>query len=231
MRRLWGWVWLRWLVALVLVAVGITTYVLLRAERRDAQLAENREQLEKFCGGMLPAAELRHLLPSDSAGRAEEFGVFADPRRPSRALIDCTLAWGGGGDAWEPDARVRIQAVAALPGEEADLSPGKLVEPVATWAAPRGGSGELTYDATLHGGEVTAWLRLECPGGLDGRVRLSHDLRVRVDYPVRAGFASDLTSRDHLVPARTAVGVANMITASQHCGSPRWQSPDEVMTK
>ncbi|MFF5717692.1 hypothetical protein [Streptomyces buecherae] len=218
------------MVALALVAAGVTAFVLVRSERRTDQLAEHQAQLEHACEGLLPVAELRPLVPSDSAGRAEEFGVLLDGR-PSRALLDRTLAWGGGEDEWEPDARVRVRAVAALPGEEDELAPGDLDETVGTWPAPPGGRGDLTYDSTPHGGSVTAWLRLDCPGGLSSRVRTSHDLRVRVDHPVRADYESDLTPRERLVPARTAVRVANWIASARDCASPRWPSPDKVVEK
>lgn len=230
MRGLWSRAWVRYVLVVVVLAAGIAAFVIVRAERRDAQLSDNRAQLARACRGLLPAAELRRWLPADSAGELAEFGLLFDGR-PSRSLLDCALMWGADADKWEPDAEVRLRAVAALPGEESALSPQDSDEAVGNWATPRGAHGEVTYDSTLDGGRVTAWLRLHCPSGLTGRVRPTKDLRIRVDYPVRADFASELSAHDRLTPARTAVRAANWVLAKQHCTGPRLPRPAEVVAE
>ncbi|MFT2017804.1 hypothetical protein ACMA1D_18475 [Streptomyces sp. 796.1] len=229
MRGLWARVWLRYVLVGALLAAGTTGYVVLRHERRAAQLADNQQQLEQACRGLLPVSELRPYLPADSAGELAEFGTLADGGA-SRSLYDCTLMWGASHAKWEPDALVRVHAVAALPGEEDRLSPPNLDDAVGTWRTPPGTSATLTYDSGLGRANLTAWLRVRCRGDLTGRVRPSRDLRISVELPVRADFPSDLTPAERLAPARTAVRAANWVTArQQHCAAPRLSMPTGVV--
>ncbi|MGW6023618.1 hypothetical protein [Streptomyces sp. NPDC055099] len=202
-----------WLVAtgvavLALVAAG-TGIAVWRSQERDDRLAANQDQLTHACAGLLPG-ELRSFVPDDAAGVLDEYGTLLAPRQQSRALLDCTLTWGGGEERWEPDARVRVRAQAVLGRTEA---PGGGFE----LPLPSTALGGVSTEDRLHGSQVSATLLTECPKGLSGRVRPSKDLLVSVDLPSRADSEYDVPKADRLLASRTAVRVADWVSREQNC--------------
>ncbi|MEV0526271.1 hypothetical protein AB0I66_22790 [Streptomyces sp. NPDC050439] len=203
-----------WLVAigvavLALVASG-TGIAVSRSQDRDDRLAANQDQLTHACAGLLPG-ELRSFVPDDSAGVLDEYGTLLAPRQQSRALLDCTLTWGGGDERWEPDAQVRVRAQAVL--GRADTPGGGFELPL-----PDSALGGVSTDDRLHGSQVSATLLTECRKGLSGRVRPSKDLLVSVDLPSRADSEYDVPKADRLLASRTAVRVADWVSREQGCG-------------
>lgn len=203
-----------WLVAtgvavLALVVAG-TGIAVSRSQERDDRLAANQDQLTRACAGLLPE-ELRSYVPDDSAGVLDEYGTLLAPRQQSRALLDCTLSWGGGDARWEPDAQVRVRAQAVL--GRADAPVGGFELPL-----PSSALGGVSTDDRLHGSQVSATLLTECRKGLSGRVRPSEDLLVSVDLPSRADSEYDVPKSDRLLASRTAVRVADWVSREQGCG-------------
>ncbi|MFH8489542.1 hypothetical protein [Streptomyces longisporoflavus] len=196
--------------ALALVAGG-TGVAVSQSRERDARAAANQEQLARGCKGLFPG-ELSSFVPDDSAGVLTEYGTMLAPRQQSRALLDCTLSWGGGAARVEPDARVRVRAEAVL--GRTDAPDGGFELPLPSSAL--GGSGAVDR---RDGGEVSATLLAECPKGLSGRIRASKDLRVFVALPSRADSEYDVSKADRLLAERTAVRVADRVSREQGCGA------------
>ncbi|MER7173993.1 hypothetical protein [Streptomyces mesophilus] len=176
----------------------------------------------------MPERDLREFLPDDSAGVLEEYGTMLDPGQESRALLDCSLSWGGG--RWGPDAAVTVRAEALMAGQgdEKSESGEKDSDDEAPYIPlvddfelplPRGVQGSTVGGDRLEGSEVTASLRVECPKGLKGRVLPSRDLQVAVTLPAHAESEYDVSHADRLRTARTAVRVANWVTEKQNCGT------------
>ncbi|MEV6753239.1 hypothetical protein [Streptomyces sp. NPDC051214] len=203
------WLVVTGVAVLALVAAG-TGIAVARSQEREERLAANQDQLTHACAGLLPG-ELRSFVPDDSAGVLEEYGTLLAPRQQSRALLDCTLTWGGGDERWEPDAQVRVRAQAVL--GRADAPGGGFELPL-----PSSALGGVSTDDRLHGSQVSATLLTECPRGLSGRVRPSKDLLVAVDLPSRADDEYDVPEADRLLASRTAVRVADWVSREQGCG-------------
>ncbi|UFQ18843.1 MULTISPECIES: hypothetical protein [Streptomyces] len=199
------------LVALAVVASSVTWLVVSRAGDREERLAANQRQLARACAGLLPR-ELGAFVPDDKSGVLDEFGTMLSPREESRALLDCTLSWGGGDDAWEPDAQARVRAEAALTRTAPPPSDGSFGLPL-----PDSALGTVSTDDRLTGSTVSASLLADCPKGLTGRVRPSRDLLVTVDLP-SAEDEYDVPEADRLLAARTAVRVADWVAKKQGCG-------------
>ncbi|WP_245769624.1 hypothetical protein [Streptomyces indicus] len=199
-----------------------------QANDQQRQQAQNRSELKRACAGLLPERDLRQYLPDDSAGTLEEYGTMLDPGQESRALLDCTLSWGGG--RWGPDAAVTIRAEALVAGQ-GDAKPGNsekdpgdatpYVPQVDDFEIPLplGAHGSTVAGERLEGSEVTASLKVECPNGLKGRTLPSRDLQVSVTLPAQAESEYDVPHADRLRTARTAVRVANWVTEKQNCGT------------
>ncbi|MFH8289518.1 hypothetical protein [Streptomyces sp. NPDC018059] len=200
------------LVALAVIASSATWLVVSRAEDREERLAANQRQLARACAGLLPA-ELGAFVPDDKPGVLDEFGTMLRPREESRALLDCTLSWGGGGDAWEPDARARVRAEAVLTRTTGPALDGSFGLPL-----PDSALGAVSTDDRLTGSAVSASLLADCPKGLTGRVRPSRDLLVTVDLPSTADDEYDVPRADRLLASRTAVRVADWVAKKQGCG-------------
>ncbi|WP_229871227.1 hypothetical protein [Streptomyces longisporoflavus] len=193
------------------LAVGGTGIAVSRSGERDARAAANQEQLARGCKGLFPG-ELRSFVPDDSAGVLTEYGTMLAPRQQSRALLDCTLSWGGGADRVEPDAQVRVRAEAVL--GRTDAPDGGFGLPLPSSALGGGGA-----EDRRDGSEVSATILAECPKGLSGRVRPSEDLRVFVALPSRADSEYDVSEADRLLAERTAVRVADRVSREQGCGA------------
>ncbi|MFD0423999.1 hypothetical protein [Streptomyces parvus] len=187
---------------------------------RAQQRTDNLRQLDRACAGLLPGERLRGFVPGDGAGVLEEYGTMLDPGQESRALLNCTLSWGSG--RWEPAHRVRIRAEARIAAqvEEAEEAE-KGIPRVSDFPLPLppGVTGSTGSDNRVRGSEVSASLRVECPGGLRGRKAPSRTLQVSVELPSKADSEYDVPATDHLLAARTAVATANWVTERQKCGA------------
>jgi hypothetical protein len=191
---------------MVLVAGAIT--VIASGGDEGGHLAANRAQLKHACGGLFPYEELRGRIPDAVAGRVDEYGTELEPGEQSRSAAHCIVTWPGHGEA-------RVSAVpvlAELPVsvEVEDLAPGEY--------GPEREAPGLTGGVTEQGG---AWILVECPAGLRGQVRPVGLLQVdaAVDLP-HAGALTDF---------RTAVHVANKITARHRCGGSPLKLPGKVV--
>lgn len=183
--------------------------------------AANEKRVAHACRGLLPAAGLRPVLPRESTVTTREFGTSLTPDRASRALLDCTVSW-------EPDRKpfgtsgIRLRAEAApgrIPRFSKDLD--DQTEPRPAHAAfglplPSDAEGAVTVDSD---GRVVASLTLSCPGGLTGRTRPLHDLHIGLDFPQTDETDYRPTAAERRTASRTAVRVADRITAQQHCGT------------
>ncbi|WP_055527311.1 hypothetical protein [Streptomyces alboniger] len=205
-----------WLIACVVtlsvLVSGVTWLAVSRSEDRQERFAANQRQLARACAGLLPD-ELGDFVPDDEPGVLDEFGTMLRPRHESRALLDCTLSWGGGDDAWEPDARARVRAEAVLTRTSPPPLDGSFGLPL-----PDSALGAVSVDdKQLDGSTVTASLLADCPKGLSGRVRPSRDLLVTVDLP-SAADEYDVPKAERLLASRTAVRVADWVSRRQGCG-------------
>ncbi|MGW8987712.1 hypothetical protein ACWGQ9_34330 [Streptomyces parvus] len=202
---------------LALVVAGSAGWFL--ADRAQ-QRTDNLRRLDRACAGLLPGERLRGFVPGDGAGVLEEYGTMLDPGQESRALLNCTLSWGSG--RWEPAHRVRIRAEAQIAAqvEEAEAAE-KGIPRVSDFPLPLppGVTGSTRSDDRVRGSEVSASLRVECPGGLRGRKAPSRTLQVSVELPSKADSEYDVPATDHLLAARTAVATANWVTERQKCGA------------
>ncbi|WP_447040741.1 hypothetical protein [Streptomyces sp. DSM 118878] len=199
------------LAAVLVIAASVTWYGVARSAEREDRLADNRRQLARACEGLLPD-ELGALVPDDERGVLNEFGTMLRPREESRALLDCTLSWGGGGDAWEPDAMARVRAEAVLTRTDPIAVDGGFGLPL-----PESALGSVSTESRMRGSEVTARLLADCPEGLRGRVRPARDLLVTVALP-SAADEYDVPRADSLLASRTAVRVADWVARKQGCG-------------
>ncbi|MFF2224313.1 hypothetical protein ACFVV7_13460 [Streptomyces globisporus] len=186
---------------------------------RAQQRADNLRQLDRACAGLLPGEPLRGFVPADRAGVLEEYGTMLDPGQESRALLNCTLAWGSG--RWEPThgARIRAEAQIAAQVEAAEAAEAGFRH-ISDFPLPLppGVTGSTGADDRVVGSEVSASLWVECPGGLRGRKAPSRTLQVSVELPSKAAGDRDVPAADHLLAARTAVATANWVTERQKCG-------------
>ncbi|MFD7496245.1 hypothetical protein ACFV8T_28305 [Streptomyces sp. NPDC059832] len=201
-------------VPLVLVATGAV--FLLGADRSDSSghAAANRAQLKRACAGLLPYEELRGLVPDDVAGAVGQYGTMLRPDEDSRSLVNCSVTWPGYGS-------VRVRAVALISRmpmtvRAEDILPGGDDE---GYEAP-GVTGRAGKDGR-------AWVVAECPGGLEGRVREVSGMYVTADVDLPVPGKGE--SVEHLADFRTAVQVANGITAAQKCGGPPLRTPTRVV--
>ncbi|WP_338702808.1 hypothetical protein V2W30_36085 [Streptomyces sp. Q6] len=192
--------------AMALIAAVAT--VIASSGDEGGHLAANRAQLKRACAGMLPYEELRGRIPDAVAGRVDQYGTELEPDERSRSAAHCSVTWPGHGS-------VRVTAVPVLsylsvPVEVEDLAPGAY--------GPEREAPGLTGGTRKQGG---AWILAECPNGLRGQVRTTGLLQVDavVDLP-HAGAAADF---------RTAVHLANEITARQKCGGAPLKEPAEVV--
>ncbi|QEU91031.1 hypothetical protein CP970_09190 [Streptomyces kanamyceticus] len=210
-----------WLVVsglVVVVAASSVTWFAVAADReRDEIRAANEGQFTRACAGLLPD-ELRSFMPDDERGDLDEHGTMlrasgaGGPRQESRALLDCTLSWGERGAGWEPDARTRVRAEAALGRTDPLTADGGFELPL-----PESALGSVSTSDRFGGSTVTATVLADCPKGLTGRVRPSRDLLVTVDLPSREG-EYDVPKPERLLASRTAARVANWVTKKQSCG-------------
>lgn len=196
----------------VVVAGAVAWFAVGRAQQRAANL----DQLDRACAGLLPGEQLRGFVPGDGPGVLEEYGTMLDPGQESRALLNCTLAWGTG--RWEPEHRVRIRAEAHIAAQAEEAGTEDRVISGFPLPLPPGATGSTGTEDRVEGSEVSASLQVECPGGLRGRSRPSRTFHVSVELPSKAEYDHDVPATEHLVAARTAVAIANWVTERQECG-------------
>ncbi|MFG2765148.1 hypothetical protein [Streptomyces rubiginosohelvolus] len=212
--------WFPYALAGGVLALAVAGTVVWFSADRAQQRADNLRQLDRACAGLLPGERLRGFVPADGAGVLEEYGTMLDPGQESRALLNCTLSWGSG--RWEPTHRVRIRAEAQIAAQveaaEAAEAGDRHISDFPL-PLPPGVTGGTGADDRVEGSEVSASLRVECPGGLRGRKAPSRTLQVSVELPSKADSDHDVPAADHLLAARTAVATANWVTERQKCGA------------
>ncbi|MBA2944910.1 hypothetical protein [Streptomyces himalayensis] len=170
--------------------------------------------MKRACTGLLPYEELSSLVPDDVEGEVSQYGTVLEPDEESRSLVNCAVTWPGHGSV-----RVRaVPLVSPMPMtvKAEDIMPGGYTD---GYEAP-GLTGRVDEDGR-------PWIVAECAGGLDGQVREVSAMYVTadVDLPVpgkgkRAEYLADF---------RTAVQVANGITAKQDCGGTPLARPTRVI--
>ncbi|MFJ2769306.1 hypothetical protein [Streptomyces sp. NPDC087300] len=207
--------WLVVAAVLALVAASSVTWIVVADGReRDEVRAANEAQFTRACAGLLPD-EVRSFMPDDERGVLDEYGTMLRPRQESRALLDCTLSWGGGGDAWEPEAQARVRAEAVL----GRTAPPGVDNTGFGLPLPDSALGSVGTGDRLTGSKVTASLLTDCPDGLSGRVRPARDLLVSVELPSASDDEYDVPKADRLLASRTAAKVANWVAHKQGCGT------------
>jgi hypothetical protein len=176
--------------------------------------AANRAQLKSACAGLLPYEELRSLVPDDVEGEVSQYGTVLAPDEESRSLVNCAVTWPGRGS-------VRVRAVALISRmpmtvKAEDIMPGGEDE---GYEVP-GLTGRVGEDGR-------PWIVAECAGGLEGQVRKVSAMYVTadVDLPVPGKGKQG----EYLADFRTAVQVANGITAMQNCGGTPLAKPTQVI--
>ncbi|WP_031083478.1 hypothetical protein [Streptomyces sp. NRRL WC-3549] len=212
MRGIRGRTWLLYAVVGGVAAALVAGGLVWSSAGRARQRTDNLEQLEHACAGLLPHEQLRDFVPADSAGVLDEYGTMLDPDQESRALLNCTLAWGPG--RWEPDALVRVRAEALVAAQAGGA--GSVYD--FPFPLPSGVRGSTTSDGRLHGSEVRAHLRVDCPRGVRGRSLPSKGFDVSVKLPSKQDREYDVSDAEYLLVARTAVDVANWVIGRQDCG-------------
>ncbi|MFD0340053.1 hypothetical protein ACFVH0_15400 [Streptomyces sp. NPDC127117] len=198
----------------VLLVTGAVFF--LGTDRSDGSghSAANRAQLKRACAGLLPYEELRGLVPDDVAGTVSQYGTMLDPDEDSHSLVNCSITWPGHGS-------VRVRAVALISRLPMTVRAEDILP----------GADELGYEAPGITGRVDKggrmWVVAECPDGLEGRVREVSGMYVTaaVDLPV-PGKGKPAA---YLPDFRTAVQVANGITAAQKCGGTPLELPTRVL--
>ncbi|MEU6823284.1 hypothetical protein ABZ921_21840 [Streptomyces atriruber] len=218
-----------WLVAALavtlLAASSVTWFAVSRAEEREDVLDANRALVARGCAGLL-REELYSSVPDDERGVLDAYGTLLQPGQESRALLDCTVAWGADGGASEADVRAKVRAE-AVPDR---TSPGGVTGDFGL-PLPSTATGSTGAADPWHTGPVaTSSLLVDCPKGLDGRGRSVRDLLVSVNLPTGSDGADegyddyddyddDVPKAERLAAARTAAKVANWVSRKQGCGS------------
>ncbi|MBQ1109465.1 hypothetical protein [Streptomyces sp. 404i] len=91
-ERFVGHRWLPKAAVVVLAAVLVAAFLLVRSERRDAH---NAGVLETACGGVLPRETVRGLLPGDETWELRsDLDLTGPSGRGPRTLVRCSLDWG-----------------------------------------------------------------------------------------------------------------------------------------
>ncbi|UZI30726.1 hypothetical protein [Streptomyces sp. VB1] len=181
--------------AVVLAAVLVAGFLLVRSERRDAH---NAEVLETACGGVLPREAVRGLLPGDETWELRDDLDLSGPSgRGPRTVLRCSLEWGEDGTL----------DLAAVPVLDVPLS-GVRVRDVLSTAAAKEPDWATAYRTATT--QVTA----ACPAGLPGYPRPVTRFRVHAslgaDGSEVAGAAKELGD--------AVAAVANHVRDRARCG-------------
>ncbi|WP_409238167.1 hypothetical protein [Streptomyces sp. PA5.6] len=208
-----------WLVAALavtlLAASSVTWFAVARAEEREDRLDANRELVARGCAGLL-REDMYASAPDDVRGVLDAYGTLLRPGQESRALLDCTLAWGDGDGGTAAGVRARVRAE-AVPDR---TSPGPVTGDFGLPLPPSATGSTGTADRR-DGAVATASLLVDCPKGLHGRGRVTRDLLVSVELPSGADDADvyGVPKSERLAVARTAAKVTNWVSRKQGCGS------------
>ncbi|MFF3687252.1 hypothetical protein [Streptomyces sp. NPDC002187] len=214
MSRVPSWLRKLLLVALPLVLIVTGAVLFFDADDSGGHSVANQAQLKRACAGLLPYEELRGLVPDEVAGEVSQYGTMLQPDEDSRSLVNCSVTWPGHGS-------VRVRAVALISRMPMTLRAEDILP----------GGDEDGYEAPGVTGRVgedgRTWVVAECPNGLEGRVREVSAMYVTagVDLPVPGKGKR----AEHLADFRTAVQVANGITAAQKCGGSPLKMPTQVI--
>ncbi|MEV2262227.1 hypothetical protein AB0J13_26580 [Streptomyces anulatus] len=203
-ERFVGHRWLPKAAVVVLAAVLVAAFLLVRSERRDAH---NAGVLETACGGVLPREAVRGLLPGDETWKLRsDLDLTGPSGRGPRTLVRCSLDWGEYGGlelAAVPVLDVPLRGV--RPGDI--LSAGTAKEP--DWAT--------AYRT------ATTQVTVGCPAGLLGYPRPVTRFRVHAslnhdDGSEAAGAAKELGT--------VVTAVADHVRDRGGCGGPAVKPSD-----
>ncbi|MFJ9108900.1 hypothetical protein [Streptomyces sp. NPDC102283] len=143
--------------AMVLAAVLVAGFLLVRSERRDAH---NAGVLDTACGGVLPAGTVRGLLPGDETWELrDDLDLTGPSGRGPRTLLRCSLEWGdhgGGGSGGLELAAVPVLDVPLSGVRPRDILAARTAEEPDWATAYRTATTQVTAD---------------CPAGLPGYPR------------------------------------------------------------
>ncbi|MGC5544564.1 hypothetical protein OG554_15760 [Streptomyces griseus] len=192
----------------VLAAVLVAGFLLVRSELRDDR---NAAVLETACGGALPRATTRDLLPGDEAW--ELYGDL-DLTGPSghgpRTLLRCSVGW----DAFWGSTSGSLE-LTAVPVLDVPLSGVRLGDILSARTAKEPDRATAYRTATT---QVTA----DCPAGLPGYPRPVTRFRVHAsswsDDPEHVRTAEELSD--------AVAAVANHVRDRGGCGGPAVEPSD-----
>ncbi|MFE7621228.1 hypothetical protein [Streptomyces sp. NPDC057496] len=196
------------------VVAGAVFFLDVDREDGGGHSAANRAQLKRACAGLLPYEELRDRVPDEVAGEVNQYGTVLDPGEESRSLMNCSVTWPGHGAVWVRAVALVSRIPMTVRAE--DILPG---------GDDEGHEAPGVTGRTGRDGQT--WVIAECPGGLEGRFREVPGMYVTADVdlpgPGKGGKA------ERLADFRTAVRVANGITAVQKCGGSPLKMPTRII--
>ncbi|PVC85904.1 hypothetical protein DBP20_13680 [Streptomyces sp. CS131] len=182
----------------VLAAALVAGFLLVRSERRDAH---NAAVLDTACGGVLPRATVRGLLPGDETWELRgELDLTGPSGRGPRTLLRCSVEWGEYG---------RLE-LAAVPVLDVPLSGVRPRDILAARTAKEPDWATAYRSATT---QVTAG----CPAGLPGYPRPVTRFRVHASLGYDEG--SEIAGAAKEVRA-AVTAVANHVRDRGGCGGP-----------
>ncbi|WP_069751779.1 hypothetical protein [Streptomyces sp. EN16] len=203
-ERFVGHRWLPKAAVVVLAAVLVAAFLLVRSERRDAH---NAGVLETACGGVLPRETVRGLLPGDETWELRsDLDLTGPSGRGPRTLVRCSLDWGEYGG-------LELAAVPVL-----DVPP-RGVRPRDILSA---GTAKEPDRATAYR-TATTQVTVGCPAGLAGYPRPVTRFRVHAslnhdDGSEVAGAAKELGT--------VVTAVADHVRDRGGCGGPAVKPSD-----
>ncbi|MFI7895216.1 hypothetical protein ACIFUY_28740 [Streptomyces sp. CACIS-1.16CA] len=188
----------------VLAAALVAGFLLVRSERRDAH---NAAVLDTACGGVLPRATARGLLPGDETWELRgELDLTGPSGRGPRTLLRCSVEWGEYG---------RLE-LAAVPVLDVPLSGVRPRDILAARTAKEPDWATAYRSATT---QVTAG----CPAGLPGYPRPVTRFRVHASLGYDEG--SEIAGAAKEVRA-AVTAVANHVRDRGGCGGPAVKPSD-----
>ncbi|WP_406143840.1 hypothetical protein [Streptomyces anulatus] len=203
-ERFVGHRWLPKAAVVVLAAVLVAAFVLVRSERRDAH---NAGVLETACGGVLPRETVRGLLPGDETWELRsDLDLTGPSGRGPRTLVRCSLDWGEYGG-------LELAAVPVLDVPLRGVRPGDILS---------AGTAKESDRATAYR-TATTQVTVGCPAGLPGYPRPVTRFRVHAslnhdDGSEVAGVAKELGT--------VVTAVADHVRDRGGCGGPAVKPSD-----
>ncbi|WP_343240457.1 hypothetical protein [Streptomyces sp. SID14515] len=192
----------------VLAAVLVAGFLLVRSERRDAH---NAEVLETACGGVLPRETVRGLLPGDETWELyDDLDLTGPSGHGPRTLLRCSVGW----DEYWGSASGSLR-LAAVPVLDVPLSGVRLGDVLSARNAKEPDRATAYRTATA---QVTA----ACPAGLPGYPHPVTRFRVHAsslsDEPEHVRTAEELSD--------AVAAVANHVRDRGGCGGPAVKPSD-----